>query len=154
MQDVYRSCAAIVVFRTAGDNVEVLLLHKPRKKDDWQLPQGGREAKESLEQAAQRELKEEANLTVRVLGRSSTVYQYDFPASYRRFRPDNICGQRIEFIFAVQDNGEGVTVDGDEIDQYVWVKPNAIGRYLRRKQYLHIVEKLVEEGIALLQRSQ
>ncbi|PIR48711.1 hypothetical protein COU80_03345 [Candidatus Peregrinibacteria bacterium CG10_big_fil_rev_8_21_14_0_10_55_24] len=148
--DVYRSCAAIVVLRKTAQGHEVLLLHKPRKRDAWQLPQGGRESGESLEQAAERELMEEAGIRVRLLGRTSTVYQYDFPASYRRFRPDNVCGQRVEFVFAVMDQPKAVQVDAHEIDAYVWVHPSKIHMYIRRKQYLGVVRRIVQEAIALL----
>ena len=148
MIDHYRSCASIVVYSTDGE--EVLLLHKPRKRDAWQLPQGGEEKGESLEEAAKRELKEEAGVSAEVFGRSANVYQYDFPASYRRFRPDNVCGQRIEFVFARLKDGETVQVDEDEIDDHVWVLPEQIGKYIKRKEYLGFVRKIVEEGKGLL----
>src|SRR3989344_8749394 len=116
--DTYRQCAALAVFRqtdafdeTGSPVREVLLLHKPRKKDAWQLPQGGIEPGETVEQAAQRELREEAGLNVDILGRSETVYQYDFPSSYRRFRPDNIKGQQLHFLFSELRSHQQVQVD-------------------------------------------
>jgi len=134
-----------------GDSaVEVLLLHKPRKRDAWQLPQGGQEEGESLEEAAQRELKEEAGISVGVLGRSAQVYQYDFPASYRRFRPDNVCGQRVQFVFACLEDGQTVHVDEDEIDDHVWVVSEQLHKYIRRKEYLNYVRRVVEEGKRLV----
>src|SRR5437016_1222367 len=103
MSDVYRQAASILVLKPVEACIpggecttiyQILLLHKPRKKDSWQLPQGGIEAGESVSDAALRELKEEASLEgCRILGTSERVYQYDFPASFRRFRPDNIRGQ-------------------------------------------------------------
>ncbi|NOS68279.1 MAG: NUDIX domain-containing protein, partial [Candidatus Peribacteraceae bacterium] len=91
---------------------QILLLHKPRKKDAWQLPQGGVEGDENVTEAALRELKEEAGLDgCRVLGVSERVYQYDFPESFRRFRPDNVKGQRIEYVFALAPKDAIVTVD-------------------------------------------
>ncbi|MFA7681939.1 MAG: NUDIX hydrolase [Candidatus Peribacteraceae bacterium] len=160
MTDVFRSCASIVVFRPAETHCtsdqcetayEVLLLHKPRKNDAWQLPQGGREAGETIEEAAVRELKEEAGLEVTVIGKSAQVYQYDFPASYRRFRPDHVCGQRIEFVFAIPKESATVTVDEKEIDGYVWILPQKLSRYLKRAKYLEIVRNLIDEGVSILQ---
>jgi len=148
--DVYRACAAIVVLRPAGNSFEVLLLHKPRKRDAWQLPQGGIEKGESVEEAAARELKEEAGIDVRVRGKSTQVYQYDFPPSYRRFRPDNVCGQRIEFVFALSEPDLEVVVDQSEIDAFVWVKPRELPKYLKRKEYIQFVEELVKEGMTVL----
>ena len=129
---------------------QVLLLHKPRKKDSWQLPQGGVEEGETTQEAALRELKEEAGIEARVLGKSSQVYQYDFPPSYRRFRPDNVCGQRIEFIFATVQDGQRVVVDQHEIDQHTWVLKEELATYVQRKEYLQLAEALFEEGKQLL----
>ena len=151
MSDYYRACASIVVFRKTQDGkVQVLLLHKPRKRDSWQFPQGGQEEGESLKEAAQRELKEEADVSVHVLGTSEKVYQYDFPASYRRFRPDNVCGQRVQYVFARLKDGETVQVDEDEIDDHMWIFPEQIGKHIRRKKYLGFALRLLEEGQALL----
>lgn len=149
-EEIYRSCASIAVFRSVQDTFEILLVHKPRKKDSWQLPQGGVEEGETTTQAAIREVQEEAGITTEVVGTSKEVYQYEFPASYRRFRPDNIKGQRIEYVFATVDADTVVQVDNDEIDQYVWVSRSQISDYITRKKYLSLLEKLYDDGVALL----
>ena len=149
--DVYRRCASIVVFRPAeGGGYEFLLLHKPRKNDVWQLPQGGCEGSETTEEAAVRELREEAGITVDILGRSTLEYTYDFPPSYRRFRPDNVCGQCVRFVFAFLREAQEVRVDHKEIDAYAWIRATELSRYIRRKEYLAIVERLIAEGEHLL----
>ena len=149
-QEIYRSCASIAVFRPAGDSFEILLVHKPRKKDAWQLPQGGVEEGETTPQAAIREVQEEAGGTTEVMGVSDEVYQYDFPASYRRFRPDNVKGQRIEYVFATVSADTKVQVDNDEIDQFVWISKSQISEYIKRNEYLKLLEKLYDDGVALL----
>ncbi len=160
----YRACASVVVLRPSnvcspacpaepggrsGEGCEtiyqVLLLRKPRKRDAWQLPQGGLEAGETLEVAALRELREEAGIEAQVVGTSGRTYQYDFPASYRRFRPDDVCGQRIAYVFALGTN-EPIQVDGKEIDAYVWATLEELPRYIKRKEYLEIVLALLREG--------
>jgi 8-oxo-dGTP pyrophosphatase MutT (NUDIX family) len=143
--DVYRHCASVVLLRPSG---EVLLVHKPRKRDAWQLPQGGMEEGETVEEAGLRELREETGVVANILGRSDTVYQYDFPDSYRRFRPDTVCGQRIEFVF-VQPMVDDpvVVVDTVEIDTYAWASIDSLSQYIQRKEYRKIVKKLIEEHL-------
>ena len=144
--DVYRQAASVLVLRGSGDQREILLLKKPRKNDAWQLPQGGMEAGEDVTQAALRELKEEASLEgCRLLGVSEKIYQYEFPPSFRRFRPDNVRGQQIRFVFAEAPEDAEVKVDNKEIEGYVWAGIDQLGRYLKRKEYVELVRELYRE---------
>ncbi len=152
MSDTYRHGAAVLLLRPAGDGFEMLLVHKPRKRDAWQLPQGGIEEGETVEQGALRELSEEAGVTgVRVLGISDKVYQYDFPLSYRRFRPDSVKGQHISFIYALAPADVSVQVDNKEINGYEWITRGQMGKRLRREAYRSLVEKMLEEAEELAQ---
>ncbi len=155
MTDCYREAASILLLRPdengGWDDFEVFLIHKPRKKDAWQLPQGGKEPGETDEQCAVRELKEEAGIGgVRVLGVSEDIYQYDFPKSYRRFRPDNICGQKIAFVIGTVGRDAEPKLDGVEVNDCVWVKPKGMGKYVRRKEYFALVKGLIDEARELL----
>lgn len=153
--DCYREAASILLLRPGEnggwDDFEVFLIHKPRKKDAWQLPQGGKEAGETDEQCAVRELKEEAGISgVQVLAVSKEVYKYDFPKSYRRFRPDNICGQKIAFVIGTVDRNAQHALDGVEVNDCVWVQPKGMGKYVRRKEYFALVKGLIDEARELL----
>ena len=155
MQDCYREAASLLLVRPVNDGdwstFEVLLLHKPRKKDAWQLPQGGKEGKETAEQCAIRELKEEAGIShVTVLGVSDQEYKYDFPKSFRRFRPDHICGQEIAFVIGTTDREASVTVDGVEVDDFRWLAPEALATYVQRSEYMMLVDHLIAEAKELL----
>jgi len=152
-KDTYRRCASVVLLRLSEDDgkPQLLLVRKPRKKDAWQIPQGGAEEGETIEQAAMREVMEEAGVHGEVMGTSEKNYRYDFPKSYRRFRPDNICGQCIHFVFARLTSDKFVTVDGVEIDSYAWVYPEQLPRYITRQEYLELVTQLFEEAVDLLE---
>ncbi len=157
-EEIYRNCASVVVLRPvdacdrAGCETayQLLLVHKPRKNDAWQLPQGGCEKGESIAEAALRELKEETGIDAALLDTCGHVYQYDFPKSFRRFRPDNVKGQCIHYVFAAVDSDVSVHVDGEEIDDFVWVHFEQLPQYIKRKQYLKLARKLFEDGVALL----
>ncbi len=140
--------------KAGGGRFECLLLHKPRKRDAWQLPQGGVEEGESVTECALRELEEEAGVAhVRVINVSQITYQYDFPETYRRFRPDNVRGQQISFVIAETSRHTPVQVDGREIDRFVWVKPHELPRFIKRRAYLELVQKLLQEARNLFSRS-
>lgn len=149
-KEVYRSAASVLLVRPAPRKpgvYQMLLLHKPRKRDAWQLPQGGREVGETIEQAAMRELFEEAGISdPTLLHKSREVYQYDFPVSYRRFRPDHVRGQRIEFVVAVAPEGAEVHVDQKEVDRHVWAEPDQVRLYIKRKEYLDLIKRLYNEA--------
>ena len=152
-QEIYRSCASVAVFRPSDAGFEMLLGHKPRNNDCGPLPQGGCESGESTMEAAIRELQEETGLVPEVIDTSEHIYQYDFPKSYRRFRPDNVKGQRIEYVFATVDPDAKVPVDEDEIDDYVWVSRQQITKYIKRKEYIDLVMQLYDDGLSLLHAS-
>ncbi len=82
-----------------------------------------------------------------MLGASREVYKYDFPPSFRKFRPDNVCGQKIAFVFAVADPEVRVTVDAKEVDKHVWVDAATVPRYVKREEYLKLIERLYTEAV-------
>jgi 8-oxo-(d)GTP phosphatase len=67
--------AGAVVWRTVGEAVDVLLVHRPRY-DDWSFPKGKLDAGEHVLAAAVREVAEETGLTTR-LGLPLPMQEYD-----------------------------------------------------------------------------
>ena len=96
----------------AGGGVEVLVVHRPRY-DDWSLPKGKLDRRESWEQAAVREVLEETGLRCR-LGRELE------PVRYRdhKDRPKLVRYWAME---VVADDG---FAPNDEVDELRWVAPD------------------------------
>ncbi len=151
----YRKAVAALVLRPSethakegGETVyEILLVHKPRKHDAWQLPQGGIEEGETPEQAAIRELHEETGLTVKeVLHSSTCVYAYDFPPQFvKRHKPIN-AGQTLCFVSFLVDKNAVVKVDDDEIDAHLWILPEKLRVHIDREEYAKILDTLLRES--------
>jgi 8-oxo-dGTP pyrophosphatase MutT (NUDIX family) len=118
------------------------------------LSQGGIEEGETFEQAAIREVQEEAGLMLsQVIYVSDETYTYDFPSSFlKKHQPIN-AGQTLSFIAALADRTSPVKVDNDEIDNFVWILPDTLPRYIKRKVYLSVIKKLYSTSVSLLAKN-
>jgi 8-oxo-dGTP diphosphatase len=129
--------AGCVVWRAAGEGIEVLLVHRPRY-DDWSLPKGKLDPTESWEDGARREVEEETGLTGSLGPHLATSHYAD-----RKGRPKEV---RYFELSAPQ----GAFVANDEVDEVVWLSPAFARRKVTRSADVEVIQALDDhlEGVA------
>ena len=108
-----------VAWRATTDGVEVLLVHRPRY-DDWSLPKGKLDPGESWEEGAAREVAEETGCHGPLGPHLATTTYRD-----RHGRPK-------EVRYFELARPEGAFVANDEVDEVVWLDPDAARRRVTR----------------------
>ena len=94
--------------RGADGAIEVVLIHRPRY-DDWSLPKGKVDPGETDEEAALREVREEASIEARLGPELATTTYLDRSGKHKRVR-----------YWAMTVAG-GVPAGDNEVDEAVWV---------------------------------
>ena len=104
-----------VVIRGGAHGPEVLIVHRPRY-DDWSLPKGKREAGETDEQCAVREVDEET-------GVRCSLGPELLPQKYvdRKGRP------KVVRYWLMHPGRERPFIPNDEVDRVRWVSMAAVG---------------------------
>jgi len=123
------------VLRPSPDGPEVLVVHRPRY-DDWSLPKGKDEPGETAEDAAIREVREEAGQQTRVIA----------PLGESAYRTTN--GDKIVRWFAMRAIGPQDFVPNDEVDRISWLHPEAAAKILSYDRDRDLVKAV--DGTALL----
>jgi 8-oxo-dGTP diphosphatase len=109
----------------------VLLVHRPRY-DDWSLPKGKLDRGESFEEAALREVEEEAGLRCRLLRELPSV-EYEVKGRPKLVR------------YWLMEAEDGAFVPNDEVDEVRWPAPSEA---LSLLTYDRDRELLVAAGLA------
>jgi 8-oxo-dGTP pyrophosphatase MutT (NUDIX family) len=126
MPDPIRAAGG-VLYRPAGDGVEVCLVHRPRY-DDWTLPKGKLDDGEEPLAAAVREVREETGVAGRPELRLPAMH-YDLPDGTPK---------TVDF-WLMRTVGDGPVQDVDEVDEVAWLSPAAAtarARYAQDKALL------------------
>jgi 8-oxo-dGTP diphosphatase len=116
-----------IVHRRNGDDVEVLVVHRPRY-EDWSLPKGKVDPGETLEQTALREVEEETGVRAR-LGEHVGKNEY----RDRHGRPKRVDWWLMEPI-------EGDFVPNDEVDEIRWVPVGEVRELLTHDDDFRLIE--------------
>ena len=142
----HRLCASMIILCHGGrGELLVLIVHKPRRRDAWQIPQGGVEPGESLLEAGKRELEEETGIRLRgEILQTSFLYEYDYPAEFLKKEKPLYEGQRIEFLATLLPENAQVHIDRNELDGFKWVSPKNLRKFIKREDYRKIVEGAIE----------
>lgn len=119
-----------IPWRRTGDELEVLVIHRPRY-DDWTFPKGKLDPGETWEQAAVRETYEETGIVV-VLGP-------ELPATEYRDRFDRRKRVRYWAMTVAVDIG---LPDGDEVDERRWVGVDAASELLSYERDREVLDRL------------
>ncbi|MFQ3545023.1 NUDIX domain-containing protein [Halobacillus rhizosphaerae] len=138
-QDGIVLVASVSIF----DNDKVLIIkeNKPNAVDIWNFPGGHIEYGENIIYSAQREVKEETGLDVKLIG---TTGIYNFIS--------NTNDQVILFHFIGEITGGILNLEEDEITESKWIKVNGLSTFgdedLREPHVIkQIIDNLLEKNI-------
>ncbi len=106
--DMVRAAGGVVWRRAHDGAMEVVLVHRPRY-DDWSLPKGKVDPGETDEQAALREVREEASINADLGAELPTTTYLDRSGKHKRVR-----------YWAMTAAG-GDPAGDNEVDQAAWV---------------------------------
>ncbi|MET4093124.1 NUDIX hydrolase [Arthrobacter sp. UYCu712] len=114
----------------AKDQLEVLLIHRPRY-DDWSWPKGKIDPGETVPECASREVEEEIGLSA-PLGIPLPPIHYHVPA-----------GLKVVHYWAVDVDGAMIVPDGKEVDSVMWCSPERAAGLLSNPSDVSPLEHLV-----------
>jgi 8-oxo-dGTP diphosphatase len=134
------AAGGIVFDREQNGEVLVLVVHRPRY-DDWSFPKGKTNPKETVQDAAIREVKEETGLECRIVGDLGTT-------AYGYRRKSGSTREKIVYYFLMEPVGGSIETDGDEVDSALWIES---GKAEGLMSYEADREKL-QSGLELIDR--
>jgi len=132
---VIRAAGAVLWRYSANKKIEIALVHRPRY-DDWSLPKGKVEEKESHIACAYREVLEETGYAS-IFGPQIGQAMYKVPE-----------GKKVVRYWSAQAIGEPVgTIDKNEIDEILWLEVKEARKKLTVDDDRAIVDFFIEFGV-------
>jgi putative (di)nucleoside polyphosphate hydrolase len=125
----FRQCVGIMMI---NDEKKIFVGQRiDNKYDAWQMPQGGVEAGENLEEAAFRELKEEIGTNeIKILARAKQWYSYDIPDHLiTKFWEGKYRGQTQMWFLAYFKGKDGdidLNTHEPEFKTWMWAAPKTL----------------------------
>jgi 8-oxo-dGTP diphosphatase len=126
-----RAAGGAVLRPRPGGGVELCLVHRP-KYDDWSLPKGKLERRESFEQAAVREVFEETGLRCR-------LRQELQPIVY----PDHKGRRKVVRYWQMDVAEDTGFVPNDEVDELLWLELAAAAALLTYEHDKELIASMV-----------
>lgn len=123
-----------LIFRGLGDEIELVIVHRPRY-DDWTFPKGKAEEGESDEQTAMREVLEETGFTCELGEELPSVTYRDHKDRSKIVR------------YWVMTVAKGTFEPNDEVDELEWVGPTAAGERLTYDHDVDVLSAFVSLGL-------
>ena len=121
-----------VVWRRNDERLEVVLVHRPRY-DDWTFPKGKLDAGESDEDAARREVMEEASITADLGPELPSTTYLDKSGKHKRVR---------YWAMTAVDGGE--PTGANEVDEARWVNLDEARGLLSYPRDVELIDALQE----------
>jgi len=124
-----------VVVRERDDEVEVLVVHRPRY-DDWSLPKGKLEPGESHAEAARREVEEETGWRCELGDELSSVRYVDRKGRDKRVR-----------YWCMTAVDQGKWEPNDEVDDSCWIPASRAATLLTYDADRRLVAEVVSHSV-------
>jgi 8-oxo-dGTP pyrophosphatase MutT (NUDIX family) len=128
-----------------NENKQFLLVLENGVKPYWKLPSGGIEDFEDEVLALQREIKEELNIFIDILDKSSHIRKYDWPDYITNLdtRKKYIGQEKRVFVVKIKKNQK--LQKNHEILDYKWVCKNTFEKYISVRKQLIFLKKVISE---------
>jgi 8-oxo-dGTP pyrophosphatase MutT (NUDIX family) len=144
---MYRKGVSAFLF---NDKKEFVLVQSTGEPDYYKIPAGGVEDNESDELALKREMKEELDVDIEILEKSTIIEKFDWPkyAIEHKYKQVGIRyeGQiRSIFIAKIKSNIDDIKLQEEEVSGFVFVNKDNFVKYLKFPRQKEIMDKIISE---------